>query len=83
MDNNENKGIWIPFEIWELADLSPMQRILLAKIHSLSHKDGSSGPGTSTSLRHWFALLNTSVKCGRICVRLITWLAKDTVIKGR
>ena len=37
---NENKGIWIPFEIWELADLSPMQRILLAKIHALSQKDG-------------------------------------------
>ena len=45
MDNNENKGIWIPFEIWELADLSPMQRILLAKIHSLSHKDGSCWAG--------------------------------------
>jgi len=38
--NNDNKGIWIPFEIWELADLSPMQRILLAKIHALSQKDG-------------------------------------------
>lgn len=37
---NDNKGIWIPFEIWELADLSPMQRILLAKIHALSQKDG-------------------------------------------
>lgn len=37
---NENKGIWIPFEIWELADLSPMQRILLAKIYALSQKDG-------------------------------------------
>lgn len=35
-----NQGIWIPFEIWELADLSPMQRILLAKIHALSQKDG-------------------------------------------
>ena len=38
--NNDNKGIWIPFEIWELADLSPMQRILLAKIYALSQKDG-------------------------------------------
>lgn len=42
---NENKGIWIPFEIWELADLSPMQRILLAKIHALSQKDGACWAG--------------------------------------
>jgi hypothetical protein len=40
MDTNENKGIWIPFEIWECADLSPMQRILLSKIYNLSQKDG-------------------------------------------
>ena len=42
---NENKGIWIPFEIWECADLSPMQRILLAKIHNLSQKDGACWAG--------------------------------------
>jgi len=38
--NNEGKGIWIPIEIWELADLTPMQRIFLAKVYALSHKDG-------------------------------------------
>ena len=38
-------GIWIPQEIWLLDDLSPMQRILLSKIHALSHKDGSCWAG--------------------------------------
>jgi hypothetical protein len=38
-------GIWIPQEIWALNDISPMQRILLSKIHALSHKDGSCWAG--------------------------------------
>jgi len=38
-------GIWIPEEIWELEDLNPMQRIFLAKVHALSHKDGSCWAG--------------------------------------
>lgn len=43
--DRELKGIWIPFEIWECADLSVMQRILLAKIHNLSQKDGACWAG--------------------------------------
>ena len=42
---DEMNGIWIPQEIWLLDDLSPMQRILLSKIHALSHKDGSCWAG--------------------------------------
>lgn len=45
MMEKDTRGIWIPFEIWECADLSPMQRILLAKIHNLSQKDGACWAG--------------------------------------
>jgi len=45
MMEKDTRGIWIPFEIWECADLSPMQRILLSKIYNLSQKDGACWAG--------------------------------------
>ncbi len=33
------KGIWIPIDIWELEELNPAQRCLLAEIDSLSKGD--------------------------------------------
>ena len=34
------KGIWIPKEIWQCTDLSPLEKCLLAEINSLDKGKG-------------------------------------------
>ena len=76
-------GIWIPQEIWLLDDLSPMQRILLSKIHALSHKDGSCWAGDDFLAESLGYLLNTSARCARNFARPHTSNVKGMVTEGR
>ena len=37
MNERQVKGIWIPIEIWEAADLNWNERVLLIEIDSFKH----------------------------------------------
>lgn len=40
MNKDNNRGIWVPLEIWKSADLSWNEKALLIEIHSHIDQDG-------------------------------------------